>query len=108
MQLSEETTQHAGINIITSLAFMERSFERFSDLGYPGLDVGLISLASDWIFFFLSHHLRHGLAAVWLFEDFWYPWVDQIPAFPQERVPHGKNGTHAQTATMFDLSCRTA
>ena len=82
MKASEETTHHVGINIILSLAFMGRSFEGFSDLGYPGLDVGLISSASDWIFFFLSHHLRHGFVAGWLSEDFWYPWVDRIPAFP--------------------------
>jgi hypothetical protein len=31
---------------------MGRSSEGISDLGYPGLDVGLISLASDWIFSF--------------------------------------------------------
>jgi hypothetical protein len=32
VQLSEER-RHAGTSMITSLAFMERSFSRFSDLG---------------------------------------------------------------------------
>ena len=61
---------------------MERSFDRFSDFGYPDLDIGIIFISKRLVIYGFCHHLRHGLATVWLFEDFVYPWVDQIPAFP--------------------------